>query len=189
MTIESDQSLKARLADANINPESFLATDYLNHFNEIVMLMEMLPDMPDMLEEALEWQPKGYQGHFRDSSFQAKDLAIEAYDMAPKSIRDIFETIIGQLDQTILSTLNGLKNVGANERGLSGPAQQLLGIRITAIQDMLMKLNQVIHAKHDQSVVDEVANIMGQMSGAAPDVSTADISDAQTQADIDKLFD
>ena len=31
-----------RLADANINPVTGLATDYLNHFNEAIMLLEML---------------------------------------------------------------------------------------------------------------------------------------------------
>ena len=29
--------LKARAVDSNLDPETLLATDYLNHFNEIVM--------------------------------------------------------------------------------------------------------------------------------------------------------
>ena len=43
---------------ANINRETLLATDYLNHLNEIVMTLEMIPDMPEILEEAREWQRK-----------------------------------------------------------------------------------------------------------------------------------
>src|SRR3546814_1723486 len=31
----------------NINQNTLLATDYLNHFNEIIMLLEMLPSMPE----------------------------------------------------------------------------------------------------------------------------------------------
>ena len=44
-----------RLEQANINPQTGLATDYLNHFNEVMMLLEMLPDMPDCAEDVLEW--------------------------------------------------------------------------------------------------------------------------------------
>ena len=43
------------------------------------MLLELTPDMPDMLEEAKAWQPKDYKDHFQDSDFAEKDLACEAY--------------------------------------------------------------------------------------------------------------
>src|SRR3546814_196200 len=35
----------------NINATSLLATDYLNHFNEVVMVLELVPDMPERSEE------------------------------------------------------------------------------------------------------------------------------------------
>ena len=41
-----------RVKDANINDQTLLATDYLNHFNEIVMILDMLPDMPELIDEA-----------------------------------------------------------------------------------------------------------------------------------------
>ena len=34
------------LSDANIHPETGLATDYLNRFNEAVMLLDMLGELP-----------------------------------------------------------------------------------------------------------------------------------------------
>jgi hypothetical protein len=37
----------AQLVGANINPTTWLATDYLNHFNEAIMLLEMLPCAPE----------------------------------------------------------------------------------------------------------------------------------------------
>ena len=45
----------ARLRAANINPRTGLATDYLNHFNEAIMLLEMIPDMPECAEDFLLW--------------------------------------------------------------------------------------------------------------------------------------
>ena len=76
-------AMRDRVRGTNINEQTLLATDYLNHFNEIVMTMEMVPDMPKFLEEAKAWQPKTYQDHFRDSGFTDKDLVIEAYRHAP----------------------------------------------------------------------------------------------------------
>ena len=52
-----------------INTTTLLSTDYLNHYNELVMLLEMVPDMPDMMMEVHEWAPKTYAEHFKDSTF------------------------------------------------------------------------------------------------------------------------
>src|SRR3546814_9281729 len=41
----------------NINATSLLATDYLNHFNEVVMVPELVPDMPEIIDEAAAWPP------------------------------------------------------------------------------------------------------------------------------------
>jgi hypothetical protein len=38
-----------RLEGTNINQSTLLATDYLNRFNEVVMMIEMIPDMPDCM--------------------------------------------------------------------------------------------------------------------------------------------
>jgi hypothetical protein len=51
----------ARLRAANINPHTGLATDYLNHFNEAIMLLEMIPDMPECSEDFLLWYPLAYE--------------------------------------------------------------------------------------------------------------------------------
>ena len=66
----------AELLAANINPRTGLATDYLNHFNEAIMLLEMIPDMPECAEDFLTWTPLSYAEHFWASNFKARDLAI-----------------------------------------------------------------------------------------------------------------
>ena len=60
----------AELRAANINPRTGLATDYLNHFNEAIMLLEMIPDMPECAEDFLGWRPLSYREHFMASQFQ-----------------------------------------------------------------------------------------------------------------------
>ena len=83
----------AQLRAANINPRSGLATDYLNHFNEAIMLLEMIPDMPECAEDFLSWRPLSYCEHFMASNFRARDLAIEAYDAADAKIRAEFDQV------------------------------------------------------------------------------------------------
>jgi hypothetical protein len=55
---------RARLLDANINPITGLATDYLNHFNEAIMMLELAPEMPDCMEDLSAWRPLSYCEHF-----------------------------------------------------------------------------------------------------------------------------
>src|SRR3954452_16215850 len=88
-----DQARAEQLRAANINPRTGLATDYLNHFNEAIMLLEMVPDMPECAEDFLTWTPLSYAEHFWASNFKARDLAIEAYEMADARIRAEFDNI------------------------------------------------------------------------------------------------
>src|ERR687895_2649771 len=78
---------------ANINPRTGLATDYLNHFNEAIMLLEMVPDMPECAEDFLTWTPLSYAEHFWASNFKARDLAIEAYECADPKVRADFDKL------------------------------------------------------------------------------------------------
>jgi len=111
--------LHQRLAGTNINQNTFLATDYLNHFNEIEMLIEMLPSMPECFEDICMWQPKSYECHFSDSGFKDRDLAILAYQQAPKHVRKRFDEIITVLDRCIIDAIETLKEtyeMGAPEQ-------------------------------------------------------------------------
>ena len=94
----------AQLRAANINPRTGLATDYLNHFNEAVMLLEMIPDIPECVDDFLEWHPLSYAEHFTASNFKARDLAISAYEAAEPTIRAEFD----QLTNTMTSILTAV---------------------------------------------------------------------------------
>src|SRR3982074_154519 len=81
-----DEARAAVLRAAHINPRTGLATDYLNHFNEAIMLLEMIPDMPECTEDFLTWSPLSYAEHFWASNFKARDLAIEAYELSDAKV-------------------------------------------------------------------------------------------------------
>jgi hypothetical protein len=104
MPMGLDEDRAAELRAANINPRTGLATDYLNHFNEAIMLLEMIPDMPECSSDFLEWRPLSYAEHFHASNFKARDLAISAYESADPAIRAEFD----QLSNTMTSILTAV---------------------------------------------------------------------------------
>jgi hypothetical protein len=102
--LDPDEARAAGLKAANINPRTGLATDYLNHFNEAIMLLEMIPDMPECTEDFLAWCPLSYCEHFMASNFRARELAISAYESADPDIRAEFE----QITDTMTSILSAV---------------------------------------------------------------------------------
>lgn len=89
------------LKGANVNPETGLATDYLNHFNEAVMLLDMAGDMPELAEELLEWEPVSYEQHYIRTNYHGTETVIGAWKAAPHSVRAYFETLISGLDNAL----------------------------------------------------------------------------------------
>ena len=96
---------QALVLGKNINSQSLIATDYLNHFNEIHMLLGMISDMPDCLDDIIEWKAITYQEHFKNSVFQDKELAIEAYRHSPEKYRLPFEACVGKMDHLLSNTI------------------------------------------------------------------------------------
>jgi hypothetical protein len=111
---ETGPDMQARMAElraANINPRTGLATDYLNHFNEAVMLLEMVPDMPECAEDFLGWQPRSYAEHFTASNFKARDLAIAAYESADTRIRAEFDNITSAMTSILTAVGDAMRQV------------------------------------------------------------------------------
>lgn len=78
----------------HIGSDSYLASDYLNHFTEIVILLEEVLDHPAYMADIREWKPVSYCEHFRASSLPFSDLAIWAYEHAPVETLKSFETLV-----------------------------------------------------------------------------------------------
>lgn len=116
----------AQLRAANINPRTGLATDYLNHFNEAIMLLEMVPDMPECVEDFLGWRPLSYAEHFTASHFKARDLAIEAYNSADANIRGEFDNITSAMT-SILTAVSEAMREARQDKTRARLAEQATG--------------------------------------------------------------
>ena len=53
-----------------------LSTDYLNHFTEAIMLLEMAGELPECLDDLRAWRPKTYTEHFATSRFSNREAVI-----------------------------------------------------------------------------------------------------------------
>ena len=135
-----------RLAAANINPSSYLATDYLNHFNEVVMLMEMVPDMPDMAADVMDWEPLGYAEHFERSVFKEKALAIAAYRAAPRASRAGLEAIVAELDARITDAQILLAGVNPSSPMDPAIADRLMTTIVTELRPAIDRASAIINA-------------------------------------------
>lgn len=119
------------LADTQINPNTLLATDYLNHFNEAVMLIDMLPSMPECIAELEEWEEVSYAQHFEQSGLRYSALAIEAYNHAPAHLRALFDASVSILNDAVKAAIQSCREVvdtrdmQAIEIGCSEAAQQI----------------------------------------------------------------
>ncbi len=139
----------------NINEETLLATDYLNHFNEIVMLLDMVPMMPECLHDARAWAPKTYQAHFRDSVFTDNDLAILAYENAPPRFRAPFDDTVAKMNGLVAEGLSAIEQAIAT--GEPGRIELAVTEVSRSLQSHIDRCSAVINgktAKLDQSAVD-----------------------------------
>lgn len=107
---------RSHIPGTNINESTLLASDYLNHFHELVMLLEALSSEPDgFANDLLAWRPLTYEEHFTQSGFRDKNLAIAAYRRAPLKVRARFDEAVARLHGealTLLATVGGALDSG-----------------------------------------------------------------------------
>jgi hypothetical protein len=93
-----------------VNPASGIANDYLNHFNEVLLLIENLPTLlPEMLDELLEWRPVTYREYFAKSLLPGSSRALEIYDTLDDAFRRDFESIIDGINAMALASIDVIR--------------------------------------------------------------------------------
>jgi hypothetical protein len=129
----------ADLVAANINPATGLATDYLNHFNEITMLIGLVGDMPEMLDEIRSWQPATYEQHFERSTFTGKALALAAYRAASPRVRRALDDVVRALDGLILHAIAALDSAAVEDY------RRIVAETDRAVRPLMGRASGVIH--------------------------------------------
>ncbi len=149
------ESFQERVVGTNIDPRSLLSTDYFNHFNEVVMMLGMVGDMPEILDEIDGWDFKTYREHFMESGLGFAPLAIECYEAAPPELRDRFEKIATQMSMLIVETRARLR--AALEAGETDKFKDMAQLHSMELQGMIDDGAAIVHgytAAMDQSKID-----------------------------------
>ena len=136
-----------RPVDANINPATGLATDYLNHFIEAIMLLEMLPNCPECIGDFLDWRPLSYREHFAFSRLKSRALVVAAYDAADPTWRDCLDTLAGTMTAVLEATR------AAMSAGMPSQATAALAERAAAsLKPLVARAGAVINGEDTAAV-------------------------------------
>ncbi len=131
------------LLAANVNPTTGLATDYLNLFNEAIMLFEMGLDMPDLIEELADWKKRGYVEHFENSGFELKDVVVSAYLYAPPTVRHDFDTCVERALTAFDSSIDILLSSNLEDEA----ARADLNDRLRDMKALVLEMDSHIHGR------------------------------------------
>jgi hypothetical protein len=86
-----------------------LSTDYLNHYSEILMLIEMAVSDEGVVGEIGSWRPVPYCDYFRRSPLRRAPSAIAAYRALRPERRNAFERTTEALDKLTLGAILALQ--------------------------------------------------------------------------------
>jgi len=162
------EHIRAHTVGTNINPTTLLTTDYLNHFNEVVMLLEMLPAAPGELAADLsKWSPMSYEEHFDESGFRDKALAVAAYENAPVQVREAFDLAVADLDQEMVLALQEVEKLV--DTGNIDALQSLCGKCVPELQSLIMHVAAIVNGGPDEAAEVEADAHAGDEAQAAVD--------------------
>lgn len=134
----------AARARVGVDAITGLATDFLNQFNEVSMLLDMIASDPTLIEDLEAWRARDYIAHFAASGFADRHLVLEAYELSPPLTRRRFDALCSELADMLgqgLAFLSNCRTVGAD--AAIAPAAEALGTEVRAHLD---RLDQLIHA-------------------------------------------
>jgi len=138
--LQAEPADEARLIEANINPRTGFATDYLNHFNEAIMLLELLADMPECLEDFFAWHPKKYDEHFATSRSRHRDVTLAAYAGADPELRQRLDRLADCMNEILAATREVMRQDPCN----SGAAA-IADLAVRWVKPMLVRARAVIN--------------------------------------------
>lgn len=149
------EEIEEQIVGTNIDPRSFLSTDYFNHFNEVIMLLNMVADMPDILDDIDKWDFKTYRQHFVESGLGFAPIAIEAYNYAPVELRDKLERLSAQMSMLVVETRIKLRQMLENAD--TDRFREIAMLHSMELQGMVDDGGAIVHGyggSADQSAID-----------------------------------
>jgi uncharacterized protein YbjQ (UPF0145 family) len=143
----------------NINPATGLSTDYLNHFSEALMALEMVRDMPECIDDLRGWRPKTYTEHFAGSRISNRDAIIRMYEAAAPELR---------------RTLDGLSDI--------------LNARLAEARDSAVRHAETGAPDYAANATAHIRPLIGQLTALIHGAAGGPAERERSQAAIDAMF-
>jgi hypothetical protein len=129
----------ARMVRTGIDSRSGLASDFLNQFNEAIMILDLVGDDPDMINDLRDWSLRDYHTHFRQSGFGDAALVLEAYELCPAAVRQRFDGLTNAVAGVVASAIEVLAESEEQARGAEAAA---LAVELRAA---VARMSAIIH--------------------------------------------
>ena len=169
------EHLRAHTEGTNVNPATLLTTDYLNHFNEIIMLLELIPSAPSQFApEIASWEHESYEEHFTHSGFRDKELAIVGYRNAPEDVRRAFDSSVADLEQEMVLLLQQVQD--KMDSGDTNGLTELCGEAVPRLQSLVQVTAGIVNGAVPEEEESDADDKSGEKAGNA-------------QSAVDALFD
>lgn len=141
----NNQGVAQALTAINVNLSTGFATNYLNHYVEILLLLEMLPSMPEGIEDILLWKPISYADHVRQSGLPKSELVLDAFEHSDIKRREMLSDVTKTVDTEVLRYIKQAQTVVA-----LGDQEQTIATSMEAkevLTPMLEKISSVIGSR------------------------------------------
>lgn len=148
--------LREHTDGTNVNRNTLLTTDYLNHYAGMVMLLQQLPDTPEeLILYLLSWEPVSYIEHFETSGFKDGSLAVAGYRHAPESIRSTFDHIIERLHDESIRALDTVRLEAEN--GNTRALAMVCAEKVPVLRDLISEASAIVNQQvPSQDCIDEL---------------------------------
>lgn len=135
-----------------VHPETGLANDYLNIFNELVMLLEVLPSVPDFRDEVFRWKPVSYIEYFNQSPLPNRQRALECYSALDAGLRARFDKKVADLNAVAVASVKRLHQIVSREPKAVDKECGTAAARLRALLDEAARIvNNGEHRTHVQA--------------------------------------
>lgn len=126
----------------DINPDTGLCTDYLNHFNEAIMVLEMLFAVPEVIDEFLAWKPRNYLEHFAVSNFKNRAAVLAAYQGADPATREALDALADTMNAMLSATRDVIRTGNS-----ASAAAALAKNAVTRLKPLVARAGMVINGR------------------------------------------
>lgn len=148
MTVSAMRALDIETGEwPEAEPPAQLSTDYLNRYGEALMLLEMAPMDPGVIDDLKSWRAVGYVEHFENSNLRCTPSALAAYRGLAAARRQAFEELCVAMNRLIATATSLLADLEPDQG-----TTEIVAVASESLRTLIGRATQFINANGDVDV-------------------------------------